>query len=486
MKMKKRTLSIKANIIISISVLTLLVIIILWSLQSIIFGFVFKNTKEKDIEIASSLISNSSSSEKLVDDVSREYGICIKIVDCSASFNTLHISECQQSGCFLHNLTNDTSTYMLWLNNATSSENNKFTEFIEKEDFSKYALSPLDGDAKDTVISVSLVHNSDGELLYMVILGSHVEPMKSAAEALRTILIIVSAFLALTSVCIALFLSKKISDPIVNMNNNAKRLANADYDVEFKEKGPAEIKELAITLNHTTTELGKLDMMQKELIANISHDLRTPLTMISGYAEIMRDIPSENTPENLQIIVDETSRLTSLVNDLLSVSRLQSGSQKMNIQKMSLTKAVCQTVERYARFKEHNDFVINFDYDKNVYIMADEIRLLQVIYNLINNAINYTGVDRTVTVKQIVENDVVRIEVIDTGDGIKEEDLPLIWDRYYKVDKIHKRAVIGTGLGLSIVKNILLLHGSRFGVASELKVGSTFWFEFKIDSVTDL
>jgi signal transduction histidine kinase len=202
--------------------------------------------------------------------------------------------------------------------------------------------------------------------------------------------------------------------------------------------------------------------------------------MISGYAEVMRDIPSENTPENLQVIIDETARLTSLVNDLLSVSKLQAGTQTMNIQRMNLTKAVSQTVDRYARFKEHNEFNIIFEYDDTVYINADEIRLLQVIYNLINNAINYTGIDKTVIVTQTVENDIVRISVKDSGEGIKEEDLPLIWDRYYKVDKIHKRAVIGTGLGLSIVKNVLLLHGSRFGVSSELHKGSTFWFEFKI------
>ena len=152
----------------------------------------------------------------------------------------------------------------------------------------------------------------------------------------------------------------------------------------------------------------------------------------------------------------------------------------MDIRRMNLTNAVFQTVERYAKFKEHNDFTINFEYENSVYIMADEIRLLQVIYNLINNAINYTGADRTVTVTQTINDDVVRISVIDTGDGIKEEDLPLIWDRYYKVDKIHKRAIVGTGLGLSIVKNILLLHGSRFGVSSEIHKGSTFWFEFKI------
>ena len=113
--------------------------------------------------------------------------------------------------------------------------------------------------------------------------------------------------------------------------------------------------------------------------------------------------------------------------------------------------------------------------------MADETRLLQVIYNLVNNAINYTGEDKTVTIRQDVLDGVVRISVIDTGEGISEENLPLVWDRYYKIDKVHKRAILGTGLGLSIVKNILVLHQSRFGVSSEVGKGACFWFEFKIE-----
>ena len=130
---------------------------------------------------------------------------------------------------------------------------------------------------------------------------------------------------------------------------------------------------------------------------------------------------------------------------------------------------------------EHKGYKILFEHDCEVFVIADETRLLQVVYNLINNAINYTGEDKTVTVKQEVVGDVVRVSVIDTGEGISEENLPLIWDRYYKVDKVHKRAILGTGLGLSIVKNILLLHNSRFGVASEVGKGSIFWFEFKIE-----
>ncbi len=484
---KKSTLSIKANIFISIFSLTAVLILILWSIQLLFLDLIYKNTKENDIERASNLISVNIS-DSLLDEngikdlqdfttqVSLEYGICVRVFNCSQGYLNVSSTECQDNACFLHKLS-DSAQLSRWLTTVTNE--GAFTELIEKEKMGSYILTDFSGDATDTLVAVDTA-NDDSGTLYLIVLASTAEPAKSLVSVFRIMLGVISLFLIATSTVISLILSRRISTPIVNMSKDAIKLSQADYEVEFVEKGPREIKELARTLNFTAGELGKLDSMQKELIANISHDLRTPLTMISGYAEMMRDIPSENTPENLQIIIDETSRLTSLVNDMLSVSRLQAGTQKMDIRRVNLTNAVYQTVERYARFKEHNDFVINFEYGETVYVMADEIRLLQVIYNLINNAINYTGVDRTVTVKQTVENDIVRISVCDTGDGIKEEDLPLIWDRYYKVDKIHRRAVVGTGLGLSIVKNILLAHGSRFGVSSELKRGSIFWFEFKI------
>ena len=114
---------------------------------------------------------------------------------------------------------------------------------------------------------------------------------------------------------------------------------------------------------------------------------------------------------------------------------------------------------------------------------ADEYKIFQVIYNLINNAINYTGEDKTIWVRQLIKGDSVRIEVTDSGEGIAKDALPYVWDRYYKVDKTHKRAVMGTGLGLSIVKNVLELHDAKYGVESELGKGSTFWFELKIAQV---
>ena len=219
------------------------------------------------------------------------------------------------------------------------------------------------------------------------------------------------------------------------------------------------------------------------MIANISHDLRTPLTMIKGYGEVMRDLPGENTPENMQVIIDETTRLSDLVNDLMDLSRIQAGACTSSNEVFNLTVAVREVLQRYDTLIKHRGYHLEFVDEGEFFVNADRGMILQVLYNLINNAINYTGNDRLVTVRQHVSDGHVRISVTDTGDGIPQDQLPLIWDRYYKVDKVHRRAMIGTGLGLSIVKSILELHRAKYGVSSTIGVGSTFWFELPILTV---
>ena len=125
-------------------------------------------------------------------------------------------------------------------------------------------------------------------------------------------------------------------------------------------------------------------------------------------------------------------------------------------------------------------YQIHFESDQEVSVQADEMKISQVLYNLINNAINYTGPDKSVTVRQTVDDGWVKIEVIDTGEGIPTDKLPYVWERYYKLDKTHKRAAVGTGLGLSIVKNVLELHQARYGVNSTVGQGSIFWFALPV------
>ena len=193
------------------------------------------------------------------------------------------------------------------------------------------------------------------------------------------------------------------------------------------------------------------------------------------------DFPDEITPDQTQAIMDETQGLKTLVDDVLDISKLESGMQGLSPIRYNITESVNATTRRIAELVKKDGYCISFTYDKEVFICADETRVTQVLYNLLINAINYTGKDKIIKVRQTVSNGNVKIEVTDTGEGISSENLPYIWDRYYKVDKKHKRAIMGTGLGLSIVKKVMELHGGDYGVESQVGEGSTFWFQMKID-----
>ncbi len=466
-KNKKTKLSINYQIFISMMALTLVLILLVWIFQMGFIKLIFQTVKENTIEKASNDVSESfdvNNIEEYVSKKSTEYDIPIAVFKFLSQDNISLV--CADPESAITQSVGNEEILCSWFNSACEEDNHTYSSTSANE-----------------LVRVTLVYNSqDGaDVWYMVVLNTSTAPPLSLVLVIRNTLAFLSVLAIIVSVIISYALSRSISSPIASMSKKAKSLTLYDYDVEFEEKGPSEVRELAISLNSATAELKKLNDTQKELIANISHDLRTPLTMISGYSEVMRDFPDERTSENMQIIIDETARLNSLVNDLLTVSKLQSGTQIMDLKIVSLTQVVKDTVKRYEKLLEHKEYKIFFEHDGEVFVSADETRLLQVVYNLINNAINYTGEDKTVIVRQEVTGDVARISVIDSGEGISEEKLPLIWDRYYKVDKVHKRAILGTGLGLSIVKNILLLHGSRFGVSSEVGKGSTFWFEFKVE-----
>jgi len=337
---------------------------------------------------------------------------------------------------------------------------------------------------KDNSAGVRLMHmhlvEGESGSVYLILLNAARQPLSTTVEILQTQFLWIFSILLVCAAVMVFYLYRHISAPLVKMNESAKQLAHGKYDVEFSGEGYRETRELADTLNYASYELSRLDRLQKELIANISHDLRTPLTMIKGYGEVMRDIPGENTAENIQVVIDETTRLSELVNDLLDLSKIQSGSRKAVFEEFDLTAAVEEVMKRYDAFTAHQGYHITLIAEERATVFADRGMILQVLYNLINNAINYTGDDLCVTVKQSVQDDHVRISVIDTGQGIEADQIPRIWDRYYKVDKVHRRAMIGTGLGLSIVKGVLELHNAAYGVESQVGSGSTFWFELDI------
>lgn len=342
---------------------------------------------------------------------------------------------------------------------------------------------PTPGRRNPRIETITKVHEytlEDGRKISLTFYAM-ITPVEATVSTLKLQLILITVIMVILAIMLAIIISKRISHPIVQINQSAKALATGKYDTEFHGKGYLEIQELSDTLNTAAKELSKVDRLRRELIANISHDLRTPLTFIYSYAEMMHDFPDEVTPEQCQIIMDETKRLTSLVNDMLNISILEAGAAKLNNASYNLTESIRKTINRMNELVKNQGYKLYFKYEKDINVYADEVKITQALYNLLLNAITHCGEDKVVIVRQRVKENTVKIEVIDHGDGISQSDLPYIWERYYKVDKNHKRPIMGTGLGLSIVKKIVEMHDGKYGVISEEGKGSIFWFEIELN-----
>ena len=371
---------------------------------------------------------------------------------------------------------------------ANAPEFGEFYDMSTELDLLKRHLQGADEDY--------VVYEGVGEFVYGAVLSTKttntylyiarsLDLIEVVSIALRVRILFVAIFVFIFAFALSSALSGWLTKPIEEITGKAKLLAKGNFDVDFY--GPdyaSEMAELARALNYAKDELSKTDRMQKELIANVSHDFKTPLTMIKAYSSMIKEI-SGNIPEkrdkHAQVIIDEADRLASLVNDMLDLSKIRSGLNELKMSTFDLTAYLYDVLERFEDFVEEQGYSFVLKIDEGVFTQADEVKIGQVLYNLIGNAINYTGEDKKVYVSLRASKDgVARFSVRDTGVGIKREDLSVIWDRYYRSSETHKRPVKGTGLGLSIVKTILEKHAFRFGVESEVGCGSLFYVDFPI------
>ncbi len=322
---------------------------------------------------------------------------------------------------------------------------------------------------------ISTVWMLQGVLVYNGSRAMNIPPQ--LLSAVRTQFYLTVGAILLATGLVGFTMARSISEPIIETNESAKELSRSRYTRPPHSGGYREIAELNDTLVRAAEDLGRVEDLQRELIANISHDLRTPLTMIEGYAEAMRDIPEEVTPENMQIIIDETNRLSSMVNEVLDFSRLRTGNLELEEKPFNLTAQIREIVGRVGSMTGVDGYTVLFDPAEERTVTGDSGRISQVIYNLLGNALTYTGKDKTVRITQQDIGSRVRVMVSDSGEGIPADELPFIWDRYYRSRENHRRAVIGSGLGLNICRGILEKHGANYGARSEEGKGTTFWFE---------
>ncbi len=476
---------IKWSLFASFLAFSLILVALLWMFQIVFLGRFYRAVKTAQIRrIAATVADNINHSEldTLINRIAEQGDLSIRIFTVSGS----DLASIEIGPASLINHLALTDLFNLY--DKTVAAGGEYLEFYNRSSFDNDRYDerkfvgnvPPPTDNQMTSLIFCRQVTLDNGTSAVILLNTMLSPVTATVDTLRIQLIYVSLILIALSLGLALFLSRRIARPIVQINEQSKQMAAGDYSVRFGAGDYREIGELAETLNHTVVELGRVETLRRELIANISHDLRTPLTMIRGYAEVMRDLPGENNPKNVQVIIDESNRLTSLVNSILDLSKLQSGASQFEPTDFDLTCSIRDIIGRISKLTEAEGYQITFTADERVEVHADASRIEQVVYNFLTNAIHYTGPDHQIEVRQVIRAGWVRIEVVDHGEGIPADQLPYIWERYYKSDKLHRRAVMGNGLGLSIVKSILEQHDARFGVESQPGEGSTFWFELPI------
>lgn len=455
---KNKTLIFK--IFLYLSIFSLLILFFLWILQILLLNNYYEYYKTNELTSTLNLLKknyNKDNFSSVLEDVAYNTDFCVEITNNDqTSYSNIQNSK----GCI------DT--------------NNNFKVLKEKKDFiesnkSYFKLKIINPRFNNLTLLYGVKLDNENYLF----INTSLEPIDTTINVLKNQFIVVSTIVIIMAMFVAYFVSKSLSKPITKLTKSAKSLSNGNYNVDFKTMSDIlEIQELGDTLEYAKNEIKKTDETRRDLLSNVSHDLKTPLTMIKAYAEMERDldISKEKHESNMNIIIEEVDRLTILVNDILNLSKLESNMDKLNIESLDLTSLINTILNRFKIFQYTKNYEFIFNYKDALIINADKQKLEQVIYNLIGNAVNYTGKDNKVFINVINNKKDIKVEIKDTGKGIKKEEIPLVWDKYYKSEKKYKRNTIGTGIGLSIVKNIFILHNFKYGIKSIENEGTTFWF----------
>ena len=449
---KKHSINLKT--LVYLVIFSVSILLILWVFQNIFLNYFYKKYQIKNTNNVANIIYNNDYSKLDIESLAYKYNVCIQIdtnLGFYKNYNTM------MNGCELKN-------------KYISVYKNKIMKSYSKIK----AIEIIDRNLETKGILYGL--KKDSSIIYIF---SPIEEINTTSIILRSQLIYIIIVVMIIAIIVSYFLSKKITGPITKITAKAKELGNGNYDLRIEESDIKEIDDLANTLNEVGMELSKTDELRRDLMANVSHDLKTPLTMIKAYAEMVKDISykdDKKRTEHLNIIIDETNRLTLLVNDILELTKEEANADFLKIEEYDLVNEIKKIIEKYEIIKETENYNFILDMPNVAIVKADKSKINQVAYNLINNAINYTGNDKIVKVNIIEEENDYLVEIADTGKGISNKDLKYIWNRYYKNEKNHKRNVVGSGVGLSIVKSILIRHNFEYGVKSKKNKGTIFYF----------
>lgn len=438
-----------------------LMLVLILFLQTTFLDGTYKNNKIAYLKDTAALIDEGIQNDDILsvlEDISFSNEVCVRVITDAVGFTTYQ----EASSCALGKLSNKQLNKIA----ATTFDNGGEALFDSNS-----------SNIKNAYIYSKLSKVNDENVLIM--LSTSIVPLQSTIDTMYDQFNIIIIVVVIATILLALCLSSLIVKPIKKIEMEATNLPSGKYDHKLVKTDAREIENLNNTLARANEEIIKADVARKELIGNVSHDLRTPLTMIVGYGEMIRDFPEENNAENINVIINEAKRLSTLVDDLLDLSKVESGKIEFHNKDIKISDLLESVYDQFDPYCKANniELVLNVE-DSDVVVSVDENRLKQVLHNFMSNALNYNDAkDTKIIIGEEKVDGAYRIYVYDNGSGVKQEDKDKIWNRYYKVDKEHKRSHIGSGIGLSLCKDILDKMGYKYGVDSVYKEYSKFYFD---------
>ena len=459
------TNSIKTTTLLSFVVFALFLVVVLWGLANFFLNSYYERARSQEVMRTADTLES-------------------QFIQNRSGFDSFAIQTAGSNGIFIY--IEGPEGVLLYDGTRTVEDNGTF-----ENDIAVIKQKLESSESGDATMTRREATGSESRLIYASYIGTGLRrsilciiaplyPDQVTVRILRDMLIYISLIVLIVSFMLAVALSVRLSAPIENLTRSATELSKGNYNVKFDGASFTETKELARALNKASYEMEKTDFYQREIIANVSHDLKTPLTMIRSYAEKIIDISGDNPEKrnaDLNIIIAETERLNRMVTDMLSVSNLQSNNVEMHMETFDLVEAAESVYESFRVLASSEGFQIYFHPCKPSYVVGDRSRLIQVMNNFVSNAVKYSGDNKYVEIRLNKTSRKVTFHCIDHGVGIPSDEIGHVWDKYYRTSANHERGIEGTGLGLAISKGILNLHSAKYGVESEEGKGSDFWFE---------
>ena len=475
-----KTRSFRFKLWIYFAVFTAFIFIILWLMQTVFLQGFYNDMLISDTKkVADKIESHGTDTdiEKQIDELARDNSVVILITDESGNqlyssdeFRGMHSKE--KTPNMPKEKKNDPGKRRDEYRNLPDNYN-EILSLLKASD-EGYIESTED----DYYVYVTYVDYNGQDGKSVLYISTPLEAQGSAVNILRRILVWVTVLSLAAGFILSWFIARKFSKPVQRLSEKAEKLGEKEYSEAYDSGFCSELDSLNQTLDRTNEKLNISKEFQLQLLSNVSHDLRTPLTMIKGYAEMIRDISwedSEAMSSDLQVIIKEADRLNALVNEILEYSELQTEDDTKDMEQLDLSELVKSSAERFEKLLQPENVVIEKDIDLGLTATGNPGLLERALYNLMDNAVRHTGDGKKIRVALKQKDGIKVISVQDFGNGIVPEEIDHIWDRYYTSRQRKGKGV--SGLGLAIVKQIALKHRGKCYAESKEGEGCTFFIE---------